>query len=386
MITNKKRIVYCLPSLYIAGGLERVLTLKANYLSEAGYEIYIILTDGKNKPLCFALSPKIKIIHLDINFDVLWNQPLYKKLFIYLQKQRIYKKQLTKQLLEIRPDITISTMRREINFIHKIQDGSRKIGEIHVNRKNYRDFNGEKIGIFKKILQKLWMRQMIQKVKKLDRFIVLCNEDKSLYPELNNVSVISNPLSFFPEKVSSCSSKKIIAVGRYEPQKGFDLLLQAWQLIHARHPDYSLDIFGAGNRQPYQQQAKNLNLGTSCRLNGPTNHIVEKYLESSIFVLSSRFEGFGMVITEAMACGVPPVSFACPCGPQDIIRNGEDGLLVENGNITQLAEKICYLIEHEEERKQMGAAARRNVERFKMENIGRQWKQLFEEVLNTKTL
>ena len=109
-----------------------------------------------------------------------------------------------------------------------------------------------------------------------------------------------------------------------------------------------------------------------------TPDIIRNYCRSSIFVLSSRYEGFGMVITEAMSCGVPPVSFTCPCGPHDIIDDGKNGLLVENGNIEMLAEKICYLIENDEIRRKMGQQARIDVERFKIEQIAEQWKQLFE--------
>ena len=109
-----------------------------------------------------------------------------------------------------------------------------------------------------------------------------------------------------------------------------------------------------------------------------TPDIIRNYCRSSIFVLSSRYEGFGMVITEAMSCGVPPVSFTCPCGPRDIIDDGKNGLLVENGNIEMLAEKICYLIENDEIRRKMGQQARIDAERFNIEQIAEQWKQLFE--------
>lgn len=376
----KKKIAYCLPSLYIAGGMERVLCLKANYLARAGYEIYLILTDGKDKKIWYELEPEIKIIHLDINFDELWHLPLLKKITVYLRKQKIYKQRLKQCLDEIHPDITISTLRREINFINQLKDGSRKVGEIHVNRKNYRNFNGQNPSFFKKLLQQYWTRQFLRKIKQLDRFVVLCEEDKKQYPELKNICVISNPLTFFPDKVSDDNSKQILAVGRYEPQKGFDLLLQAWQKVHREFPDYTLAIYGAGDHAPYDRIVRELHLEDSCRLNGPVENITEKYLESCLFVLSSRFEGFGMVITEAMACSVPAVSFSCPCGPRDIIRDGEDGLLVENGNIEELSEKIIYMLQHPNKRKEMGKAARKNVERFRMQSIGKQWIELFNQL------
>ena len=225
------------------------------------------------------------------------------------------------------------------------------------------------------------MRQLVRELKKLKRFIVLSEEDKKKWTELDNVSVIYNPLSFFPKKVSTCKNKKVIAVGRYTPQKGFDLLIDSWKIVSEKYPDWSLSIYGDGMREELQAQIDNLHLNNNCKLEHTVSNITDKYLESSIFVLSSRYEGFGMVIIEAMACGLPSIAFTCPCGPKDIIKNGTDGILVENGNIEKVAKKICYLIEHEEKRIEMGKNARRNVERFKMENIGMQWEKLFDDVL-----
>ena len=135
------KIVYLTPSLYIAGGVERVLTTKANYFADVlGYEIYIILTDGKGKALYYPLSPKVKVINLDINFEELWHLSFLKKIPVYLKKQRVFKKKLTETLKKIKPDITVSLLRREINFITSIKDGSKKIGEIHINKEHYRNF------------------------------------------------------------------------------------------------------------------------------------------------------------------------------------------------------------------------------------------------------
>lgn len=253
---------------------------------------------------------------------------------------------------------------------------------------NYRDFSQENIPIFLKIpLGKLWMTQLISNIRKLDKFVVLTNEDKLYWSEIdsNKILTIHNPTSFSSRQSSSCEDKRVIAVGRYTYQKGFDLLVEAWRLVAFKHPDWSLHVYGEGDRTELEQRIKELDLTKSLMVNGKTDSIIEKYLESSIFVLSSRYEGFGMVLTEAMSCGVPPVSFACPSGPRDIITHGVDGLLVENGNIDKLAENICTLIENEDLRKVMGGNARESVKRFRKEVIMAEWKQLFEELMSSRS-
>jgi len=379
---RKPVIVYCTPSLYIPGGVERVLTTKANYLADvAGYTVYIILTDGQNKPPYYPLSSRIRLIRLGIDFEELWGLPLYKKIIVYLQKQRIYKRKLRETLFSIKPDITVSLMRREINFITSIKDGSKKVGELHVNKKHYRNFNGADKNMVTTLFSKIWMMSLVRHIKRLDRFVVLCKEDRENWHQLRRVEVIGNPLPFPIVPANHHPGNQAIAVGRYTYQKGFDLLIQAWSTVACKHPEWKLFIYGKGNPTPYEELVRKLNLSNHVILKADTPDIIDKYRESSIFVLSSRYEGFGMVVAEAMACGVPPVSFACPCGPGDIIRDGEDGILVENGNVEQLAEKICYLIENEDIRKEMGRKACINVRRFEVEQIMFQWIKLFEELL-----
>ncbi|MBP1645546.1 MAG: glycosyltransferase family 4 protein [Bacteroidetes bacterium] len=380
----KRKIVYCIPSLYFPSGMERVLTLKANYFADVlGYEIYIILTDNNDKEPYYKLSSKIKLINLDINFDTNWRLPIYKRVISYFIKQIRYRRKLKELLFEIKPDITISTLRREINFINSIKDGSKKMGEIHFSRTYYRDMesNGKK-NILRKMISKLWMFQLVRELKKLSMFVTLSSEDNYRWIEIKNRTFIYNPLSFFPDKVSDCNTKQVIAVGRYTYQKGFDMLIESWEYVKEKHPDWVLKIYGGGERKSFEGLRDNLGLEENVFLEKSTDNIIDKYCESSLFVLSSRFEGFGMVITEAMACGLPAVSFTCPSGPMDIIKDGEDGLWVENGNIKELAEKISYLIENDELRKEMGSKARINVERFKIENIAKQWVDLFDKVLS----
>lgn len=383
---KKIKIAYCIPSLYYPSGMERVLTLKANYFAEHfGYDIHIILTDGKDKRPYYKLHPSITIHQLEINYDELYGRSLPKRIYGYWKKQRLYKKRLNECLCNIRPDITISLLRREINFISKMEDASIKLGEIHFNKSNYREFSDNRLPYFiQRIVKQYWMRQLIKQLHKMKYFIVLSHEDAAEWTELNNVTVIYNPLPFLPDKQSDTTSKQVIAVGRYMPQKGFDRLIPAWKIVNQRHPDWTLSIYGDGMRQQLQQQIDKLEISSSCLLKHSVENIVEKYCESSIFVLSSRYEGFGMVIIEAMACGVPPVSFTCPCGPRDIITDGKNGLLVENGDIEGLAEKICYLIENEKLRLEMGKQARADIDRFKIENIAMQWKTLFESVLKNR--
>ena len=374
------KIVYITPALYMAGGVERVLTLKANYFAEHfGYDITIILTEGKDKPLFYPLSNKIKVINLNIGFEQLWTCSFVKKVFVYLKKQRQFKKSLTKELMCIRPDITISLLRREINFINDIKDGSRKIGELHVNRANYRNFEANDSNFIKNLFAKFWMLSLVAKLKKLDRFVVLTEEDKDAWPELKNICAIPDPLSFLPTKYSDLKEKRVIAVGRYVYQKGFDLLLQAWSKIEKLYPDWHLTIFGDGNRTPYEKQMKALEIDDKrCHLNGPTSDIHQEYINSSIFVFSSRFEGFGMVLVEAMACGLPVVSFDCPCGPKDIVKDGEDGILVENGNIDLLASSLSRLMNDETLRLSISKAGQKNAQRFNIGHIAEQWRLLFE--------
>ena len=378
MVSKQFRIVYCTPALYFAGGMERVLTMKANYFAEHfGYDVTIILTDGKEKPIFYPLSDKVKVINLDIGFEELWTCSFLKKIFFYLKKQHLYKKLLNRELMRIRPDITVSMLRREINFINDIQDGSKKIGEIHINRANFRNFEGN--NALKNLFSKFWMNSLLSKLQRLDRFVVLTEKDKEAWVELNNVCVIPNPLSFTSTRHSDLSEKRIIAVGRYCHEKGYDLLLKAWGIVQNRTTDWRLEIFGEGDRTQYEEMVDTLNLDRHrCVLNGRSSRIQDEFLNSSLSVCSSKFEGFGLVITEAMACGLPVVSFDCPWGPRAIISDGEDGMLVENGNVDKLAEALVLMIQNPKQRKAMADKAIENVQRFRIDQIAGLWKSLFE--------
>ena len=377
------KLVYVTPALYMAGGMERVVTLKANYFADYyGYDITIIITEGKSKPYFYPLSDKVKVVNLDINFEKLWNCGLLKRILIYLPKQYRYKQLLTKELMRIRPDITVSMLRREINFINEIKDGSKKIGELHINRANYRKFEAEKHNFIKDLFAKYWSNSLVSHLKKLDRFVVLTEKDREAWVEIDRVEVIPNPSPFLSSKVSPLTAKRVISVGRYSHEKGIDLLLQAWKKVEKETCDWRLDVFGDGDKSSYEKMLDELSIDkTRCHLNGRTNDVETEYCNSSLYVLSSRFEGFGMVIVEAMSCGLPVVAFDCPWGPRSIIHSGQDGLLVENGNPSTLAEGIISLINDSEKRKTMSITACRNSQRFCIDQVALKWKELFEEII-----
>jgi glycosyltransferase involved in cell wall biosynthesis len=378
------KIAYITPALYMAGGVERVLTLKTNYFAEHfGYDITIILTEGKDKPLFYPLSDKIKVVNLDIGFEELWTCSFVKKIFVYLRKQSQYKKALTKELMRIRPDITVSLLRREINFLNDIKDGSKKIGEMHINRANYRNFEAKDSNFVKNLFARYWSNSLVGHLKRLDRLVVLTETDQKAWKELEKVSIIPNPLPFTPSLVSLQTEKRIVAVARYSYEKGIDLLLQAWSLFEKKNMEWRLDVYGDGDRNDYEKMIDDMNIDRSrCCLNARIAEVEEAYSQSSIFVLTSRYEGFGLVIIEAMACGLPVVAFDCPWGPRSIIHDTVDGLLVKNGCVDELSDCLLKLADNTKLRGVMASSAKENVKRYQIGQIACEWKCLFERVVD----
>ncbi len=384
--TKKFRLAYCIPSLNNSGGMERVLTTKANYLADKlNYDIHIIITDNKGTKPFFRLSKKITVVQLNVNIDNLWQYPLWKRLYLYNKKMRDYRHKLDICLKQLKPDITISLLRREINFLNDIKDGSVKIGEIHFGRYKYREVNFNFVpGFINKWITKIWMKQLEKKIKMLNRFIVLTHEDATYWKGFNNMMVIPNPITIENSLHSDCNYKQAIAVGRYTYQKGFDLLISAWKDVYKKHPDWHLSIFGSGNRKAYANQVKEAGLENIVYCNGPIENVAREYIKSSIFILSSRFEGLPLVLIEAMSTGIPPVAFACPCGPKDIIKNEENGLLCKNGDIHELASQICFLIENEQYRIAMGRNAANSSKQYRLENIMHKWDNLFQNIVRNQ--
>jgi len=383
-MNNKEyKICYCAPALYSAGGVERVVSVKASYFAEVyHYDVTIIVTEGNGRDCFFPLSDKVKVINLNLGFEELWKVSFLKKIFLYLGKQFKYRRLLKKELMRIRPDITISVLRREINFINSIPDGSHKIGELHVNRSNYRNFTSRDSNLVKRFFAHFWINDLLKHLRKLDRMVVLTEDAKADWPELSNIQLIPDPIPFKIDQVSPLSSKRVVSIGRYAYEKGNDLLLKAWAKVEKACQDWSLDIYGMGDQTPYKKQMHELGIDeTRCHLHGSLTDVKEVYLASSVFTLPSRFEGFGLVIIEAMACGVPVVAFDCENGPRNIITNNQDGILVTPFDTDAYADGLLRLIRDDQFRSQLGRCAHNTSKRYFIEDIAMQWKGLFDEVM-----
>jgi len=376
------KLAYCIPSLYNAEGMERILTAKINYLANLNkYELFVITTDQKGRPIKFPLDERIKLIHFDIDFERHYNDNLIRKYLHHKKDIYIYKQKLIKIIDSEKIDVCISLGGKEIEFLSRLPVKCKKVAEMHFSM-NFREqfLVSRHSGLIWKLLGKIRTQQLKKCTKKLDKLIVLTESDKKQWEKTHkNVEQIPNFIPFDNTTVSNLEHKKVITVGRLDAQKGYDMLIDSWKHVATKHPDWELNIYGIGEwEKMLQDKINKYNLKNQVHLKGSSENIISKYVENSIYVMSSRYEGFPMVLIEAMSCGLPVVSFNCEFGPNEIIKNGVDGFLVENGNIIQLAERINVLIENEKLRKEMGEKASLNAKRFSKEIIMKQWIELFE--------
>lgn len=370
------KIAYCIEGLYNSRGMERVLTQCANILSD-DVNITVVTAFQNGNTDYYILNPNIRRIDLgvtDYKNNSIFHNP----------RKKEYKKKLNDFLLKEQFDIVISLGGIESQFLHQIKDGSKKILWFHfafdVSNLFIREMHK---GLIADLLVWLQTKRRVWFTNKMDKVVVLSQADYEKWQKYcNNVTYIYNPLTISATGTSSCETKSVIAVGVLGIQKGFDYLINAWSEVYQKHPDWQLDIFGEGpDREILQNQINQYGLQNHVSLRGKTNNIESEYLSHSIYVMSSRAEGFPLVLLEASSCGLPIISYDCNYGPNEIIHNGKNGILINQvGDIKGLCNAINYLIDNPEERKRMGKCAKDLSERFESENIRKEWLKLFNEL------
>lgn len=374
------KIVYSTESVTRNGGIQTVTIVKANALAEIeGNDVYIVVPHI-NGTSPRKISPKVHLINLDI-----------KDYWVSVLKQparnRNYKKLLQKVLEQIGPDIVVSTGLQDRNFLPRIRVSSNPvyIREIHF-MSTYRRMM---IDSFKENLLALWSEFLDYRlsIRHYDRIMLLSKEDKERnWPRNPKAIYMPNPYTGTSSARSLLAAKKAIAVGRLCYQKNFDALIKAWRIIADRYPEWTLDIWG-GNGPLYESLKKlivDLKLENHVFLRGETPDISSKMAEASMIISTSVFEGMPLVLLEALAAGLPIVTFNYKYGADEIVTEGENGFIVEQDDLETLADRIGRLITDEKLRKAMGEKAFVSSKRFLPEVIAERWMALFRNLREEK--
>ena len=376
------KLVFLYPNLTQKAGTERVCIDKLNYLADhAGYDIVILTYEQGCHPIGFPVSSKIKHIDFNIRFHSLYKTNRLLRLYRKKKLEIILQKCYNSFIKDFSPDIvaTVTYYIESLRVIVKCPYKSIRILESHVDKRfllNNDPTTKKDIVTRLRLLYESWGVNHFS--KKFDILVALNQQDADDWAKHLKTTVITNMVHINNNGInSSLKNKRVIFAGRYSMEKGIFDLYKIWEIVYQKHPDWRLDLYGSGPLHDILE-AKAKELDINIFVNKSTDNIFEKYRESSIFTLCSVFEAFGLVIPEAMSCGLPVVSFDCPFGPQQIITDGKDGFLVPNRDIRLFANRICNLIESEELRKKIGQEAVQTAKRYAPEKIIQQWMNLYQ--------
>ncbi len=362
------KILFVYPNMAIFGGLERVWADKANYLVQLyHYEVCILTYNQGCHPVPYQLDEKITHIDLNVRTHQKYRHSGLRRMYEGLRLHRQLRRCMKTAIRQIKPDVIVTSTIEELSFLLNMHGNTPLVIESHNGHDNII------ISSRVKLLQKLSLRRFLQRLKYANAIIALTEVDAKKWEKHNqHVYCIPNIVHLNPTgRYSTGNKKRIVFAGRFSEQKGIPELLSVWKIIHQRHPDWQLDVYGQGDDSYF------LHLPDGVNIFNPVNDIFEKYLDSSILILTSRWEPFGLVLPEAMSCGLPVVAFECD-GPCSIITDGKDGFLIRDRNICAFADRVCQLIEDETLRHQMSAQAILSAQRYTPEQIMPQWKSFYE--------
>lgn len=375
------KIVYCISAMFKSGGIERVIANKVNYLVNYGYEACIITTDQAGRPDFFPIDERVERVDLGLNYDQFDELSPWKRYWKTYQLRSQHKARLEAELKRLHADITVSVWRQEANFLPDLKDGSRKILELH-SAKATAELMHPAESKLRRFIGRLRVVQQERVAARYDRFVILTHEEKPLWKGFSNLRVIPNALPFSPQKRADVSAKHLIAVGRMEYQKNFPELLQIWSRVVPDFPEWQLHLYGSGWMLDFlKRQAKELGVASQVSFEGAVSDMETAYASSSVYLMTSHYEGLPMVLLEAQSVGLPAVSYMCPSGPRDIITDGKDGFLVGQYDQVAFAERLRTLMQDEELRRSMGQAAEVASHRYDLDVIMPQWLSLFNELV-----
>jgi len=353
------------------GGLERVLSIRASYLADYfNYQITILTLNTERVSLFYEFSNKIKFYNINVNGN-------------YVNYYLGYRKGIKKAIRELQPDVIsvcddgLKGILFPFVFGKKIPTVYERHASVDLNFST--DF---KMSITTKFKNYLSYKLMLFGARQFNEFVVLTNGNKFDWKGVK-ATVIPNPNPFEVDfSLEPNKEKTVLAIGSQTFNKGYDRLLKVWDIVHKKHPTWLLKVYGKKNKKlGLESEVDRLQMNNHVVFKNPINDIQVEYNNASIFVLPSRSEGFGMVLIEAMSFGLPCISFDCPHGPADIITEGQDGFLIQNGDIEAFARAILKLIENEELRIHMGGKAKENVQRYKPDTIMALWHNLFNSLI-----
>ena len=371
------RLLYICDALAVYGGLERVLIEKANWLAEQeGYEVCLLTVNQGSHPVCFPLHPDVQFEDLGIQFHQQYHLSFWKRLVINQRLHRLFRKRLTNKIQENTPNIIICTRLDYIRDVVSLKGNIPLVFESHSSCLASR-FEGDSL------LRRLHIQFLQLAVRKTAMTVALTQGDADEWRKLTpRVCVIPNVAHLNESgSYSDCTAKSAIFVGRFAKQKDVGSLLRIWALVHERFPDWCLQIYSGYGEEQDSFLAKIKQMDANIQVHEATSAIMEKYREGSILLLTSRYEPFGLVLPEAMSCGLPVVSFDCPYGPADIITDCADGFLIKLGDTNHFVDKICCLMENKALRQKMGRTAQRSSQRFEACRVMPMWKNMFEQII-----
>ena len=369
------KLLYVFRSLAVWGGIERILVEKMNYLSlEYGYDIYMLTADQGCHPVLYHLDESVHLEDLDIRFHKKYQFAFPRRFWVARRLKRLYEKRLSERINQIQPDIIICTTADHIDSLVKLKGSIPMVVESHsICQRTIEDGNCW--------LRRKWHRhQYLKALSKTDVLVALTDGDAAEWRKVHHhVVVIPNLVHLNEGTVSTQENKRVIFVGRFDYQKRPVKIISIWEKIYLSHPDWQLDIYGEGE---LQQELENevCSMDMNIHVHQPTEHIFDCYRESSILVSTSLFEPFGLVIPEAMSCGLPVVSIDCPYGPASIITDGEDGYLIPDGDEIAFADKLSSLMDSRDLRRTIGTAGIMASKRYEASRIMSQWIKLFKKI------